>query len=300
MATPPERLRLRGYIWFHSAQIALSADGTQKQVEVDEAAEDSNTSKAHRELHPKPSKEYHQLDISDPMKPRIHPCNNDCAHDQCPFSEKPESKEDKTSPNNNAPRGVSPPSAPQKAGSSAGSSHEDTRASPEEQVRYSLPAPTESEQGSALSERAIDSLVGHSDFDFPSSKSSSPSTRDHGSPAAKRQDSKAVRPAENGVRETQEERKGAPEKQPQARSQSRVEREQGRGSGQEGRPRDVLEQQPKEGQRKQPGFAAYGPHSSDDRGASSREERPAGPEPPSRGPSGRRRPRRPRPKTMLL
>ncbi|TGJ77562.1 hypothetical protein E0Z10_g10708 [Xylaria hypoxylon] len=245
-------------------------------------AEVKATSEAHSPIQPKPSREYYGLDISDPMKPRIH----------------------KASPDSNALRGPTPPPEPKKTVDNAGSSRKDGRFSPEEKIQYSLPAPTESEESeeSVLSEHEIDHWSG-TNLALPSSKSTSPSSGGPRSPEAKRRDSVAVRPAGKRRRKIADSSKGGlgvPEKQPQ--HQPEQEQRQQLGSVQGQQPPDVLDKRPKEERRRQSSSTMHESYVSD-RDASSREERHnpslSVPVAPLGGPSGRRRPRRPRPQTML-
>ncbi|KAI1423665.1 hypothetical protein F5Y12DRAFT_516550 [Xylaria sp. FL1777] len=286
-----------------------------KQIEANATAHESNTTETHPE--------------SRRSEPRIHQCNRRCAYiyctlcsglhcsrDWCPPSDKPGAKEGTPSPNKDTStsRGVSPLSELPKTGSSAGSSREDTRPPPPPlssggQARYTLPIPTDSE-ASGLSDKEPDP---HWSGTNPSSKSSSPSTR---GPAeipvttTRRRNSMAARrpPSGDGLRETQESRAGSGVRDQVGLEQDKEqdkEQEQGQHRGSPQRRRlDAFGKRLTEDQQRHP-LGSTGPRALDGDGsgrdASFAGERPPGvPGPPSRGPSERRRPRRPRPKTMML
>ncbi|GAW18571.1 hypothetical protein ANO14919_080490 [Xylariales sp. No.14919] len=252
--------------------------GKGKQVEA------STTSEAQRPIRPKVPREYYALGLSAPMKPRTH----------------------KASLASKAPPGGTPPPEPNKAVNDTGASHKDGVFSPEENVQYSLPAPTESEP----SDKEIESGRGHwshTDLALPSSKSTSPSSGGPRSPEARHRNSIAMRPMERRRRRTSESSKGVPDglkKQPQPQPQHQAEQEQHQrlGSDHGQQPLDVLDKQPRDERRRQSDSTTHEPHISDDDAQSGAEHASSSPHRsvgPSRGPSGRRRPRRPQPQTML-
>ncbi|KAI1308525.1 hypothetical protein F5Y03DRAFT_350035 [Xylaria venustula] len=278
-----------------------------KQEQANNTADDSRASDSRRELRSQPSIETY---ISETTQPHIHTCTRrcphiycskcnqlHCSHNHCPLSEKPVSKEPNTSttrPMSSLPSPLPTPSELSRAGS-----REDTTLP---QMQYSLPAPTESEE-SGLSDREMDPHWSRTNLAQPSSKSSSPSTRGHGSPKAarRRRNSTAVRAGENAPQEKRDARSGVPveaEKQTQEQTQRRGSDPEG--AQQRRRRLDGLDTSPVQERRRQQASAA--PRISEDREPLSGEGRPGPyvPDPPSSSTSGRRRPRRPRPKTMML
>ncbi|KAI0528293.1 hypothetical protein F5B22DRAFT_30197 [Xylaria bambusicola] len=291
--------------------------GKDKQIEADEAIQGSVVSSLLYEVRPKPRREDYILEVPDPTKPRVHPrirrshgvfcviCNEAHSPDKCPERNKRASSS-KTIRNTGE---ISP-----MPGISARTSREDTRYSPAEQANYSIPVPTESEASGQSDRDADNPRWSRTSLPLPSSKSSSPSTQGNRSPTAKRRISKTVRAADvqNELRETRDfkkEKEKAEKRQtwaPQGLRKSEKDRELGQaqqhddsaqGSGQRS------DERPKEEQRQQPVFKAYRPGVMEGRDVSSVEAPPVPETPsevPSRGQSGRRRPRRPRPNTMML
>ncbi|KAK5628915.1 hypothetical protein RRF57_004630 [Xylaria bambusicola] len=282
--------------------------GKGKQVAADEVVQGSVVSSLLYEVRPKPRREDYILEVPDPTKPRVHPrirrshsvfcatCNEAHSPEKCPERSKRTSK-DKIIQNTGD---VSP-----MPGISARTSREDTRSSPVEQAHYTLPVPTESEASGQSGRDADNPRWSRTSLPLPSSKSSSPSTQGDRSPTAKRQNSKAVRAADvqNELRETRDsktEKERAKKRQTWIPSTNKSEKERELGQEQQ---HDTLAQgssrqpdeTPKEEQQQQPVFKAYRPGVLENRDVAPAEERPApGP------PSGRRRPRRPRPNTMML
>lgn len=270
--------------------------------------------------------------MPDPTKPRIHPRirrSNTVFCATCNEAHLPDRCHNKEASNNEtayrSPRGMSPMPEPIKLGNSARSSREDTPVPSAEQPRYSLPAPTESE-ASGQSDRDPEDPR-WSRTKLPSSKSSSPSTQGHRSPtAARRRKSIAAGragdlPQRNRLQETGDLRTKAAQEQRQTRAQSlynKFEKQQEDPRYEKEREPEYVtsvqesqnQQRPNDGpdgqQQKQAVFKAYRPGVLENRDISSVDEQPGphipGPpsEVPSRGTSGRRRPRRPRPNTMML
>ncbi|KAF2971271.1 hypothetical protein GQX73_g2304 [Xylaria multiplex] len=249
-----------------------------KQVDVNKAPE------AHHETRPKPSRDYYAPGISDPMKPLTR----------------------EESPESNTPRGPSPLPESEKASTSAGSSYKDARFSPVDNAKYSLPAPTESEE-SGLSDREPEYHWSRTNLAPPSSKSTSPSSGEPRAPETRRRrNSIAVRPAESRRRKTVDLNKGISGVPKEQLQQHQQERHQDVGPGQGQQSLEVLDKQPKEERRRRNSSSTTHESHILDGDASFREGRPnpspyvpAVPAAPLNGPSGRRRPRRPRPQTML-
>ncbi|KAI1284018.1 hypothetical protein F5Y07DRAFT_97314 [Xylaria sp. FL0933] len=214
----------------------------------------------------------------------------------------------------NIPPAVSPlPSEPQTA---RNSTENLTRFPPAaEETHYTLPAPTESEDNSGVSDSDREMEGPHwsrNDLALPSSKSSSPSTHGQGGYRRRRRSSTAVRPVENGA----ELLKGVsdisgekPQKKGDGQDRSQTGREQRGDLGYETQRRrrqrldglNDLDKRPVEGgqRQRQPGSAV--PRTLEDREVSWGEGPSLYmPETPSRGPSGRRRPRRPPPAALVL
>ncbi|KAI8946944.1 hypothetical protein F4801DRAFT_32036 [Xylaria longipes] len=247
------------------------------------------------------------LDVSDPMKPRIVRCNEECSscgkshctRDYCLPSDLAELAKGKIL-DSNVPGGIIPPSKSQSATSNEGSSREGTRSSYEEQDPHSPLTTIESDEVSALSD-AENSVIGRwsrTDVSLPSSASSSPSPR---SPDAKNRNSTAVRPAENGgpreVLDPGKRASGVYEKRPQLHTEQ--EQSQHPGSAHEIQQPVARDMGGKEERGGGSEPAPYKLHISED-DVSSGQERPSPyvPMAPFGGPGGRRRPRRPQSKTV--
>ncbi|KAI0466740.1 hypothetical protein F4859DRAFT_526416 [Xylaria cf. heliscus] len=285
-----------------------------KRMQINQTTHDDQSTGT-RSKQSRLSGEQFVLDMPDPMKPRVHPCDRCCVHEYCTlcdashcsrdcclFKEQTTSTKDKTV-DSNTPKRLSLLSDAERATSNEGSSREGTRSSSKEQARPSPTTTIESEEVSGLSDADIDSAIGRwspTDPSLPSSKSSSPSTAGPGSPETKNWSSTAVHPAENGSQEAPDlgqKVSDVPEKPPQP--QTKQERSQHLGPAHEEKQRlETRDKSPKEERWRGSGSPPSELHISDAHGASSGEEGPSPyvPMAPFGGPGGRRRPRRPQSK----